>query len=469
MPTPMFSIFSTNFELFILNSRQTSFDILSYVYSQGKEHFKTWISKKIFDWLGYQIVSFIFIKREINCNNSTGKSLEIFLTKNVFTSEKLSSSGTVVPRSFLDKKLKTEPPKRISRNQEQTPDDNNESWVLIPIHNSTTNFIYQGHYFWVSRKKINTQNEDKKSTKRADSSGDIFIINSFWFSKKKIDQLITESYTKYTEKTKRNIPMYLNGEFVGHVPERKMETILLANNDKDKILNDINRFLDPETQDWYKKKIGIPYRRGYLLYGPPGCGKTSFVKALANYLSLSLYIINLSSSELDDQKLLEMIHSCSHSIILFEDIDCVFGANEINHPKEPEISNKRNKKVSNQITFSGLLNTFDGVYAHQGNLIFMTTNHKEKLDPALIRPGRIDFEIEFGFASQECCFQLFKNFYSNYSNESFDSYINEIGTNISKAIPDKELSIAKIQGHFLKYRDPKLSLKNINEIISFEN
>ena len=58
---------------------------------------------------------------------------------------------------------------------DKNKDNRNESWVLIPTHNSITNFIYQGHYFWVSRKKATFQNDDKKSIKRTDSSGDTFI------------------------------------------------------------------------------------------------------------------------------------------------------------------------------------------------------------------------------------------------------------------------------------------------------
>lgn len=464
----MLPFIQSNLEFLLSNSKKTSSDIILYIYSQGKEQFKIWISKKIFDWLGSQIISLIFIKKEITCNNSIGKSLEVYFAQHVYTPEKLSSSGTVVPKSFLEKKLKIAPPKKNRLYMDNNKDIKNESWVLIPTHNSITNFIYRGQYFWVSRKKATFQNDDKKSIKRTDSSGDTFILTTFWFSNKTMDHLITTCHSSFNEKNKRNLPMYMNGEFVGHVPERKMDTILLPIENKEYILTDIVRFLESDTELWYLDN-GIPYRRGYLLYGPPGCGKTSFVKALSNQVGLSLYIINLSSSEMDDQKLLEMIHSCTRSIILFEDIDSVFSSIEDDNFKVPEEVNKRRKKVVNHITFSGLLNALDGVYAQEGNLIFMTTNHKEKLDPALIRPGRIDFEIEFGLANRECCLQLFKNFYTKCSSQSLDSFIHRIGDQISTTIPEGSLSIAQIQGHFLKYRDPQVSLDKIGDLVSLEN
>ena len=85
-------------------------------------------------------------------------------------------------------------------------------------------------------------------------------------------------------------------------------------------------------------------------------------------INFSKYFILKKKDILDDQKLLEMIHSCTRSIILFEDIDSVFSSIEDDNFKVPEEVNKRRKKVVNHITFSGLLNALDGVYAQEGNL-----------------------------------------------------------------------------------------------------
>jgi len=64
-----------------------------------------------------------------------------------------------------------------------------------------------------------------------------------------------------------------------------------------------------------------------------------------------------------------------------------------------------------QISFSGLLNAIDGVASHEGRILIMTTNHRERLDPALIRPGRVDVQIEFGFANKETIRRVFQELY----------------------------------------------------------
>ena len=251
--------------------------------------------------------------------------------------------------------------------------------------------------------------------------------------------------------------MFLNEE---------IDSILLPNDDKEKILEDIDCFLKSDSKEWYETINGIPYRRGYLLYGPAGCGKSSFVKALANKIGLSLHIINLSSLDLDDTMLFEMIHSCRRSIILFEDIDSVFSSRD----DDFEIVNRRYKKKGNHVTFSGILNVLDGIYAQEGNLIFMTTNHREKLDPSLVRSGRIDYELKFGYSNRECCEQLFTKFYGNCEFNSTDVDITQIGRQISESIPENTLSMAKIQGHFIKYRGhPTKALENISELTSISN
>jgi len=134
---------------------------------------------------------------------------------------------------------------------------------------------------------------------------------------------------------------------------------------------------------------GVPYRRGYLLYGPPGTGKTSFTQAIAGELKLNICYLNLSNGNMDDDGLNRALNNApSQSIILLEDIDGIFVAREsVNQGREGGVS------------FSGLLNALDGVRSQEGRILFMTTNHREKLDPALMRPGRADFHAYLGNAS----------------------------------------------------------------------
>lgn len=147
------------------------------------------------------------------------------------------------------------------------------------------------------------------------------------------------------------------------------------------LCDDIQKFQNSE--EWYQKR-GIPYRRGYLLYGPPGTGKTSFTLAVAGALKLNICYLNLSSGRLDDDDLNDVLSSApDNSIILLEDIDAIFVQRE-------SVTQGHQRGVS----FSGLLNALDGVRSQEGSILFMTTNHREKLDPALLRPGRCDVHVE---------------------------------------------------------------------------
>jgi chaperone BCS1 len=123
--------------------------------------------------------------------------------------------------------------------------------------------------------------------------------------------------------------------------------------------------------------MGIPYKRSFLLYGPPGTGKSSLAQALAGHFKLSISYLNLSDN-IDDFCLNLLLNLApKKSIVLLEDIDCLFEV-------------RKNSERVNSITFSGFLNAIDGVRSQEGRIIIMTTNHKEKLDPALLRAGRTD-------------------------------------------------------------------------------
>ena len=118
---------------------------------------------------------------------------------------------------------------------------------------------------------------------------------------------------------------------------------------------------------------------------PSGCGKTSFVQVLASDLKLDICILNLAHKELTDNSLASHLRDApENSLVLLEDVDAIF-----TNRSDPGSTNGKSEGVS----FSGLLNALDGVAAQEGRIFFMTTNHIEKLDPALIRPGRCDVKV----------------------------------------------------------------------------
>ena len=216
---------------------------------------------------------------------------------------------------------------------------------------------------------------------------------------------------------------------------RTRESVILDQQHMDTLLDDAKTFLSQERGQWYAN-MGIPYRRGYLLYGPPGCGKTSFAQVLAGELGVNICMLNLSHAGMDDNKLSEYLRDApASSIIVLEDVDAVFVERGVATEGKEQKS-----KSSVSISFSGLLNAIDGVASQEGRIFFMTTNHIEKLDPALVRPGRCDVKLELKHASKQQMIHMFLRFFPG------EIRLAEL---FASRLPVNELSMAALQGHFL--------------------
>jgi chaperone BCS1 len=211
--------------------------------------------------------------------------------------------------------------------------------------------------------------------------------------------------------------MYNDGwGYVESYSPRVLDSVVLEPGEKEHLLQDVAQFRRSKQR---YERLGVPYHRGYLLHGPPGTGKTSLVSALAAYFGLSIYTVNLA--DFSDRSLMAAVNDVPrNSVLLFEDIDCMRGSQSrakasASGRESGSAVTKETASTQNGITLSGLLNVLDGFHAPTGVLFVMTTNHVEELDQALLRPGRIDYKLYLGRASDHQKLELYRRFFPDSS------------------------------------------------------
>ena len=228
--------------------------------------------------------------------------------------------------------------------------------------------------------------------------------------------------------------------------KRPLESVILDAGVKERIVEDVQDFMG--SAKWYYDR-GIPYRRGYLLYGPPGTGKSSFIQALAGELDYDIAILNLSERGLTDDRLNHLLTIIpARTLVLLEDVDAAFS-----NRRQTDSDGYRGANV----TFSGLLNALDGVASAEERIMFLTTNHVDRLDEALVRPGRVDMTVRLDEASRYQIQQLWNRFYGELEDSEvyqrlFCKKLEELGLIRSPDEPrvgERGTSTAALQGLFL--------------------
>jgi ATP-dependent 26S proteasome regulatory subunit len=351
-----------------------------------------------------------------------------------------------------------------------------------------------------------------------------FSINLFSYKSELsvIKEFICEmkcEYSKYLEEKRRgklfvytlnNVEVHNEDEdeTVGGWRETPHETMKSFDNiffdGKQDVIQKIRFFV--ENKEWYRRN-GVPYTLGIALYGSPGTGKTSFIKALATLLNR--HIISISLSRIKTKKQLYDFYfetqynnandknaiGFDKKIIVFEDIDCVGdiilnrshkSISEENRsidsdnfsdmddmlppPKTPEdkvkyeIAKVAKYMVKNMnegkggvssilssanshenVTLDDLLNLWDGIRENTGRIMIVTTNHYDKLDPALIRPGRIDIGLHLENSSRNTIAEMYLHYYGQ-----------PIDPNDLALIPDKYYSPAEVINFYVSnHQNPR--------------
>jgi len=283
-------------------------------------------------------------------------------------------------------------------------------------------FWFQGHLMWIEREvSMNLQVVDTLRIQ--------VLFGSRRYLETLLDDVLKRTYARLADHTLMfTVDSWAeNWRKADARPRRAIDSVVLDGEIRQRLLDDVRSFFSKRS--WYAQ-MGIPWRRGYLLYGPPGTGKTSMAFALAGELRLNLCWLSLTNPKLNDQTIAMLLQKTpARSLILIEDVDAFFAARQ-----------KQDERIA--VSFSGLLNALDGVAAQEGRIIFLTTNHRELLDPALIRPGRIDVEFKLDLASREQIFSMLLRFHPDQQTQI---------AQLVAELPERVLSPAQIQQVLLSH------------------
>ena len=221
-----------------------------------------------------------------------------------------------------------------------------------------------------------------------------------------------DAYERAYASNQQNITVHTANEngywrATGSLPKRSPHTVVLDTGLMATAMEDLTDFMGSEA-DYVAH--GIPYKRVFCLDGPPGTGKTSTIFAIASQFNMDLAMMNMPPTTKDfDAKLVRLVDDLPRkSILVIEDIDAILTSRQ-----QPTVSGAIGAigPIGPTPGLSTLLNILDGNLRKHGMIVFLTTNYPERLDAAMVRPGRIDVPLHLGYATGKQASALYKLYY----------------------------------------------------------
>ena len=257
-------------------------------------------------------------------------------------------------------------------------------------------------FFWRRGTPPMVVTRSKEQKQGVERDGELVHFRIFTSSEEKVRAIFDEMRAASVGDPSESVRMYIYNSWCAS-GRRKEVPYLVSKKTKD-LCRDMEEFLSPERKEMHEKRQ-IPYRRGYLLSGPPGTGKSNFVVYASKKFNLPIFSV---ASSIGSNGTISMFNSMGNGmkILLMEDIDMSDFGKKRDEKEEHQYEEKSNLKDLRMF-----LNMLDGIMVCDNFICICTTNHIERLDDALLRPGRIDVVSKLEYLTPQEQVDYFNLFY----------------------------------------------------------
>lgn len=270
-------------------------------------------------------------------------------------------------------------------------------------------FVYQGKFGWFSVVEHRPENISDSTT----GTRHQVSVRLFTRSRAVLESLAATLNEKPIEDSYRSIYTASEGtlagamSFVQYNPSNGLDSVIMSDVVKTQLIERLTFFKN--NRQWYVER-GIPYKLCILLYGPPGTGKTSLAKAISQHMDKDVFVASPITERTFALGMRSSAMEEGHLVMVLEEIDSVFSQDVFVGDSG---SGDKVQKRQSPISRTTLLGVLDGCMTPDGMVVIMTTNHPDKLDPALVRPGRVDISLHIEAFDAAQAMQMARRMYGN--------------------------------------------------------